>query len=104
MPSSENGRGRWLIYALGGGLGHLTRAVALARAAQRIGRSVRVLTNSPFARAFRFEDLLHAPSSLVRIDPGLGRDSVADVIRSELAAREFDVLIVDTFPRASAES
>jgi len=38
----------WLIYALGEGWGHLTRAIALARIAQR-ERPVRVLTNSPYA-------------------------------------------------------
>ena len=38
----------WLIYALGGGWGHLTRAVALASIAQR-ERPVRILTNSPYA-------------------------------------------------------
>ncbi|HEV3201882.1 MAG TPA: glycosyltransferase [Bryobacteraceae bacterium] len=38
----------WLIYALGGGWGHLTRAIALARIAER-DRPVRILTNSPYA-------------------------------------------------------
>nr|AAK64436.1 unknown [Myxococcus xanthus DZF1] len=39
--------GRWLVYALGGGMGHLTRASALARAASRRGHAVVLLTNSP---------------------------------------------------------
>jgi hypothetical protein len=38
----------WLIYALGGGWGHLTRAVALASIAGR-ERPVRILMNSPYA-------------------------------------------------------
>lgn len=44
----ENDRHTWLIYALGGGWGHLNRAVALARVIAR-QRPVTVLTNSPYA-------------------------------------------------------
>ena len=35
----------------------------------------------------------------MRIDPGLDRERVAEVVRSEIEPGEFDVLIVDTFPR-----
>ena len=36
----------WLIYALGGGWGHMNRAIALARAAHI---PVEILVNSPYA-------------------------------------------------------
>jgi len=64
----------WLIYALGGGWGHLTRAMALARAAPADCRA-RILTNSPYAE-------------LAGVECGEKVD-LAGV----------DCLIVDTFPR-----
>jgi hypothetical protein len=95
MPRPE----RWLIYALGGGLGHLGRAVALARAARRPGRTFRLLTNSPFAHAVSIERELGEAATVVRIDPELDRERVARVVGSEIEPAGFDVLIVDTFPR-----
>ena len=47
---------RWLIYALGGGMGHLHRALALARAAARQNIATCVLTNSPFADSVLIAD------------------------------------------------
>jgi hypothetical protein len=71
----------WLVYALGGGWGHLTRAAALARAAA--GRhTVRILTNSPYA--------------------GLVRERLPGVeVTERVDVRDCggDRLIVDTFPR-----
>ena len=40
---------RWLIYALGGGYGHFTRALSLARAAKQAGQTVEILYNSELA-------------------------------------------------------
>ena len=84
----------WLIYALGGGWGHLTRAVALARFARRA--RVRILTNSAFAGQIQrvFPDL-----DLVILDPKLPlelarRYSIAEIQRAAPAC-----FIVDTFPR-----
>jgi hypothetical protein len=37
----------WLIYALGGGFGHLNRAIALGRIASR-HRHVKILINTPY--------------------------------------------------------
>jgi hypothetical protein len=71
----------WLIYAFGGGWGHLTRAVALARAAPPHCR-VRILTNSPYASAISGEFDIVARAKVA--DPDC------------LIA---DCLIVDTFPR-----
>src|SRR5262245_26103754 len=40
----------WLVYAMGGGWGHLTRSLALARVVAR-KFPVRIITNSPYASA-----------------------------------------------------
>jgi hypothetical protein len=85
----------WLIYALGGGWGHLTRAAALARAAAA-GRRVRILTNSPYAAQVH-----HAMPALdlVAIDPALSAaDTRLETVRHIRAASPA-CLIVDTFPR-----
>ena len=85
--------GLWLIYALGGGWGHLTRAAALARVARG---PVRILTNSPYAGEVRarLPDL-----DIVALNPELpvarAREEAVEQIRESGAA----CLIVDTFPR-----
>ena len=82
----------WLIYALGGGWGHLTRAIALARVAHR-SRPVRILTNSPY---------------IGQVAGCLGGRIACSTVDSRNAAlREIadcrpEVLIVDTFPRGIA--
>ena len=69
----------WLIYALGGGWGHLTRAVSLARIAQR-HRPVRIVTSSPYAPI--------VAESMPELD-----------LVGSLAGCRPSCLIVDTFPR-----
>jgi hypothetical protein len=87
------GSGPWLVYALGGGWGHLTRAAALVRAA---GGAVRILTNSPYASPVR----ARMPGlDIVALGPELPA-----VRAREEAMRRVDIsnaacLIVDTFPR-----
>ena len=85
----------WLIYALGGGWGHLTRAIALARIAQR-DRPVRILTNS----ALRVHTAAALPTlDLVQLDPDAPADHTrAEVVR-QIAICRPACLIVDTFPR-----
>ncbi len=85
----------WLVYAMGGGWGHLTRAVALARAAQ-VGRGIRVLTNSPYTRivAAKLPDL-----DMVALDPAAPVNATRARVLSELARCRPTHLIVDTFPR-----
>ncbi len=100
-PGSSGGK-RWFIYALGGGVGHLTRAIALARVARGLGHGIRVLTNSPFAASLPIEQDLGEEAALIRIDPTLDRDTVASNVRSMLEPCDFDVLIVNTFPRGLA--
>lgn len=89
---------RWLLYALGGGLGHLTRAVALGRAARRQGHTVDVVTNSPFAPALPLEAEL-GEGHVHRLGAELDKHAVRDALERRLDALRPDVLVVDTFPR-----
>ncbi len=74
----------WLIYALGGGWGHLTRAAALARAAASC-HAVRILTNSPYAAQVSGLDIVVVASR--------------EAALAQIEAARPDALIVDTFPR-----
>ena len=89
----------WLVYALGGGLGHLTRGLALARAARRQGVRVTLLTNSPYASVLPVRDELHRDDCLIIIpaqsDLQAAKCQVRDIIRDSTA----QLVIVDTFPR-----
>lgn len=91
---------RWLIYALGTGLGHLTRAMALARAAGKFGHSVCILTNSPYANTIAWQNELK-PSHTCQVFPAeWNREQIARAVQAVLQQIEdFSVLLVDTFPR-----
>ena len=89
-------------------MGHLTRAVAIARAAVRRpgkegGQSPRteicLLTNSPFAEGLPLTAELGAGHRIVTLSPDLSRDETAVRVIDLLQTTPFDVLIVDTFPR-----
>jgi len=82
----------WLIYALGGGWGHLTRAIALARVAQR-DRPVRILTNSPYAR------VAAGAVDLRVLDPCEPPEQTRRDVTRAIAECRPACLIVDTFPR-----
>lgn len=112
MPSAHGERRRWMLYALGGGMGHLTRALALARAVVRRSSSgenrqsednpathISLLTNSPFANVLPLADELGSNHRLLTISPSLSRDETADRVIDLLQTTSFDVLVVDTFPR-----
>ncbi|MEP3478521.1 MAG: hypothetical protein ABJZ55_04680 [Fuerstiella sp.] len=108
MPGGEDVRPRWMIYALGGGAGHLTRVTALARAAVRrfeqssqsaLAPDICILTNSPFARVVPVARELGDRHRLIQLDHHLSHASVTAEVRTVLAAESFDVLVVDTFPR-----
>jgi hypothetical protein len=85
----------WLLYALGGGCGHLTRAAALARIAGR-EHAVRVLTNSRYAAlvAERLPDL-----DLVVLDPAMPAEAARAAVLREIERARPSHLVVDTFPR-----
>ena len=102
--STAAGGRRWLLYALGGGLGHVTRAVALARAAvaHSLDSSpprIWLLTNSPFAARLPLELELDCGQQIVRIDPDWNRDAVACYLEEVVGKVRPDVTIVDSFPR-----
>ena len=90
---------RWLVYALGGGMGHLTRAGALARVAARRGHSVTLLTNSPFAPALPLEEVLGPGVTVWRPGATLDKAAVREAVARWLDEARPDVLVVDTFPR-----
>lgn len=84
-----------LIYALGGGWGHLIRAVALSRAAMPHFQFT-LLTNSPYAAWLTpYEPDLHFHC----LAPGLSQAETCAQVRQFLQQASWDSLIVDTFPR-----
>ncbi len=91
---------RWLLYALGGGLGHLTRSCSLARAATRQGIQCSVLTNSSHARLVRRH--LDDEIDIVTLSAQLDRHGVKRAVQKYLASERCDTLIVDTFARGLA--
>ncbi|MBZ4421348.1 hypothetical protein [Myxococcus sp. RHSTA-1-4] len=90
---------RWLVYALGGGMGHLTRAGALARMAARRGHAVTLLTNSPFASGLPLEEVLGPGVTVWRPGAALDKQAVRGAVARWLDAERPDVFVVDAFPR-----
>ena len=109
--SSNRAERTWLIYALGGGLGHLHRSLALANAVAKRNVqaseksknapqiAVRILTNSPFASRIAPEAEATTDAGIVRIPHDWGREDTISRVREVIALQDFDTLIVDTFPR-----
>jgi hypothetical protein len=85
----------WLIYALGGGWGHLTRAASLAKAAYPC-RRIRIMTNSPYAMqvAKAMPEL-----DLIAFDPALETAKARNRAIHEIETADYGCVIVDTFPR-----
>lgn len=94
---------RLFLYAMGGGMGHLTRALALAKVAIERGHDVRILTNSPYARRLRCYsyELLNVAEHLTvdTISAELDACEVRKSVLEHVAGRKWDALLVDTFPR-----
>jgi UDP:flavonoid glycosyltransferase YjiC (YdhE family) len=91
---------RWLLYALGGGLGHLTRSCALARAAHRRGVHCTILSNSAHARFIASQ--LQSDIDIVPLPAELDRSGVTRAVRHHLNDTTYDALVVDTFARGLA--
>ncbi|MEI8019707.1 MAG: hypothetical protein WCH39_15995 [Schlesneria sp.] len=99
-----------MIYALGGGTGHWTRAISLARQAAKHGIATRILTNSSTRPplASEPEKVRDKVTSLIRLDPKIDiiqipaifdREKIMEISRRELSTCQAqDVLIVDSFP------
>ncbi len=92
-------RPHWLIYALGGGLGHVTRATSLIRAADRAGVSCTLLANTSLLTTLPLHDELPSSARLIALPPDVSPPEVAARLRAELSIQPPDCLIVDTFPR-----
>jgi hypothetical protein len=104
LSSANKTEKTWIIYALGGGWGHLTRALSLTRIAVRnrspdsgTKRVVKILTNSPYLPYFQAQDLPDV--KFLGIPPDAGLKITCNRIRETLLNSDCDCLIVDTFPR-----
>jgi hypothetical protein len=84
-----------LYYALGGGLGHITRAQRVLESLGRVDQAM-LLTASPFARDPRVVGGL----PVVHVPPRLGRDRAEfrSWLYGTLERLHVDELIVDSFP------
>lgn len=89
---------QWLIYALGGGFGHLTRAAALARAALPRFHA-RIVTNSQFAAAVQ---QALPEIEILALDPAITVGEVQREMAAQIEKAAPDCLIVDCFPRGLA--
>lgn len=94
----------WIIYALGGGWGHLTRALSLGRVAASnklaetgTSRKVKIITNSPYLPYLQIKDL--SCVEFLAIAPDASFQITCDRVRQILLNSNYDGAIVDTFPR-----
>lgn len=83
----------WLIYALGGGWGHLNRALSLGRIATN-HRNVKIITNSSYAKQIDDEGCF-----IYLIPDNIGASETCLRVRDILYNTAYDRLIIDTFPR-----
>jgi hypothetical protein len=83
----------WLIYALGGGWGHLTRALSLGRIAA-VERKISIITNSPYTKQINHEGCL-----IHWISDNTGFFPTCLSVRDIFLKNKYDRLIIDTFPR-----
>lgn len=90
---------QWLIYALGGGLGHVTRASALARAANKAGVACTLVANSALLPLIAYQRELCAASQVVALDPQVDPALVTTRLQELLITNKPSRFIVDTFPR-----
>jgi hypothetical protein len=91
-------------------MGHLQRSVALARAVKHRNDQSRsddfssriemvVLTNSPFVDSLPLSAETGEDVHVIALNAKLNRDETVAGVRNVFSETEFDVLIVDTFPR-----
>ncbi len=94
------GSPKCLYYAFGGGLGHGTRAMALARKLARVvGGEHYILLNSPFAATLRQEITREPRLQTQELSPLATKVQAAEFVRQAIESYRPDALIVDTFPR-----
>jgi hypothetical protein len=95
---TSNFQETWVIYALGGGWGHLTRALALGRLAATGNRCIKILTNSLYTAYLRHQ-LPGVGCQIQVIAPDAPFADTCEQVRQILLNTQCDRLIVDTFPR-----
>ena len=93
----------WLIYALGGGWGHVMRALSLARVVIP-HQPVEILCNSPYVKlilssSFWHQHLRPYPLQIHPLTPTATLAQAATWIAEAITSRPWQCLIVDTFPR-----
>lgn len=93
----------WLIYALGGGWGHLNRAVALGRLVTA-QCPVHILTNSPYAALVseeleRWRQQGQPIPTLITFPTSLEKTALCRQIQAQILSQPYCCLVVDTFPR-----
>lgn len=99
LPSGAPAGPRVLLYALGGGLGHATRALALGRQLAARGARPHLLIGSPLAAALPLPGELGPGGAVTRLDPARGAPALRAAVRELIAGRRWDALVIDTFPR-----
>ena len=82
-----------LIYALGGGWGHLNRSLALARVAAARYK-IKLISNSPYLSGVDIENC-----EVFAISPQANFQQTGDRLKQIIQQEAFDGVIVDTFPR-----
>lgn len=88
-----------LYHALGGGLGHAVRALAVARQlSRRVGGRHVVLVNTPLAPAVQAFVAAEPGLEMLSLG-GLGADEVAAFVQEQVKRLRPDLFVVDTFPR-----
>lgn len=94
----------WLIYALGGGLGHFQRAAALARRAAARGWPVTVLTNARAVTRISPEEreCWLRGVEIHWLDPDRPKEETAWAVGELVRSRPWRVFVADTFPRGLA--
>ena len=105
MTQSADVPSHWLVYAMGGGIGHVTRATALSRSLLQHssgGDRITLLTNSSFAARLPIENELGERAEVMRIDSRHSRDRTVAEVQRVFKTALFHAVIVDTFPRGIA--
>ncbi len=82
----------WLIYALGGGWGHLNRSLALARCATQ-QYQIKIITNNYYLDYIKYEQC-----ELINIPINKNFKQTQETIQNIIKKTKYDCLIVDTFP------
>ena len=82
----------WLIYALGGGWGHLNRSLALARVAAN-QYDIKIITNNSYLYRIKIENC-----QFISISPEKDFQQTKKIVTEIILSTNYHCLIVDTFP------